>query len=82
MLLALILKMSRMKKRTIITAAAVAVATAGLATYFVRKKIMSRQRENLEPASEPMGRHEINVSAKAKSVSNGKRGRPKSARSH
>ena len=80
MLLALILKMSRMKKRTIITAAV--VAAAGVATYFVRKKIISLQRENLEPASEPMGRHENNVSAKTKSVSNGKRGRPKSTRSH
>lgn len=78
MLLALILKMSDMKKRTIITAAA--VAAAGIATYFVRKKITSRQRENLEPVSEPMGRHETNAFAKAKSMSNGKRGRPKSAR--
>ena len=78
MLLALIPKMSRMKKRTIIAAAA--VAAAGVATYFVRKKIISRQKENLEPASEPMGRHETNAFAKAKS--NGKRGRPKSTRSH
>jgi hypothetical protein len=80
MLLALILKMSFMKKRTIITAAA--VAAASVATYFVRRKIISRQRENLEPASEPMGRHETNVFAKAKPASSGKRGRPKSARSH
>ena len=80
MLLALILKMSRMKKRMIITAAA--VAAAGVATYFVRKKIISRQRENLEPSSEPMGRHETNVFAKAKPASNGKRGRPKSTRNH
>ena len=80
MLLALILKMLRMKKRMIIAAAA--VAAAGVATYFVRKKIISRQRENLEPSSEPMGRHETNVLAKAKSASNGKRGRPKSTRNH
>jgi hypothetical protein len=63
-----------MKKRTIIAAAA--VVAAGIAAYFIRKKVTSRQRGYSEPASGPHDRHATKAFAKAKSVATGEPGTP------
>jgi hypothetical protein len=57
-----------MKKRTLVTAAA--VAAASIATYFIRKKIVSKRRKDSEPSSEPNSRHMTDAFSKAKSIPN------------
>lgn len=54
-----------MKKKNIIAIAAVAVA--GVASYFIRRKMNDRKRERTEPASGPNNRHLTDVFSKAKS---------------
>ncbi|HKO78857.1 MAG TPA: hypothetical protein VJU78_00610 [Chitinophagaceae bacterium] len=56
-----------MKKKNIIAAAA--VATAGLATYLIRKKLRSRKENSANHFSPDVGRHVTDVFAKAKSAS-------------
>ena len=56
-----------MKKKNIIAAAA--VATAGLATYLIRKKLRSRKEHSINHSSPDGGRHLTGVFAKAKSAS-------------
>jgi hypothetical protein len=53
-----------MKKTNIIATAA--VATAGIAAYFLRKKFRRHTEENGEPQASPHGRHMTNVFARAK----------------
>ena len=60
------LKNPKMKKANMITAAA--VAAAGIATYFVRRKMRSRKDTNHYEVSHDQGRHLTNVFAKAKTV--------------
>ena len=55
-----------MKKTNIMVAAA--VATAGLATYLIRKKLRSRKENNNNHSSPDDSRHLTNVFAKAKSA--------------
>jgi hypothetical protein len=55
-----------MKKANMITAAA--VAAAGIATYFVRRKLRGRKDTNHHDFSHDQGRHLTNVFAKAKTV--------------
>jgi hypothetical protein len=62
-----------MKKRTLIVAA---IAAAGIAAYFIRRKNASRQRSNTEPSSAQGSRHTTDVFAKAKSAATGQQGTP------
>jgi len=55
-----------MNKKNIITIAAIAVA--GVATYFVRKKIAERADDNKEPAAGNGNRHLTNAFSKAKAL--------------
>ena len=55
-----------MKKKTFIVSGIAALA--GVATYFIRKKIISKRKENPEPSSAP-NRHTTDVFAKAKTAS-------------
>lgn len=56
-----------MKKTNIIATAA--VATAGLATYFIRKKLRFSKENNANHSSPGDNRHLTNVFAKAKIAS-------------
>jgi vancomycin permeability regulator SanA len=56
-----------MKKKTLFVACATVLA--GVATYFIRKKIISQRKEVSEPSSVP-SRHVTDVFAKAKANSN------------
>jgi hypothetical protein len=58
-----------MKKKNLITIAA--VAAAGIAAYFVRKKLVSRGAQDNEPTSGPSGRHLTDAFSKAKSLTDG-----------
>ncbi len=55
-----------MKKKTLIAASV--AAFAAVATYFIRKKVNSKRKENSEPSSTP-SRHVTDVFAKAKAAS-------------
>lgn len=55
-----------MKKKTLFVACAAALA--GVATYFIRKKIVLQKKENSEPSS-VASRHTTDVFAKAKAAS-------------
>ena len=60
------LKNPKMKKANMIAAAA--VAAAGIATYFVRRKLRSRKDSSRYEVPHDQGRHLTNVFAKAKTV--------------
>jgi hypothetical protein len=55
-----------MKKTNIIAAAA--IATAGLASYLIGKKLRSRKNDNADNFTHEGNRHLTNVFAKAKSA--------------
>ena len=69
-----------MKKKSIITVAAVAVA--GIAAYFVRRKIAGRNRADSEPAGGHTHRHATNAFSKAKSVASGEWGKAAGEHDH
>ena len=55
-----------MKKKTLIATGVAALV--GVATYFIRKKIVARRKDSSEPSSMP-NRHMTDVFAKAKTIS-------------
>jgi len=57
-----------MKQKNVV--ALIAVAAAGVATYFIRKKIADRNRGKHEPAAGPGSRHLTDVFSKAKASAN------------
>jgi len=61
------LQKHRYEKTNILAAAA--VATAGLATYLIRKKLRSRKENNADHSSPDDSRHLTDVFARAKSAS-------------
>ncbi|HEY0432607.1 MAG TPA: hypothetical protein VGC95_01970 [Chitinophagaceae bacterium] len=56
-----------MKKNAIVAAAA--LAAIGVATYFVRKKVIASKRQQPDPAGSHPHRHSTGVFARAKAVS-------------
>ena len=61
-----------MKNKTIITVAA--ALAAGVATYFIRKKMSDNRRGETRPASGRGSRHRTRAFAKAKSAATGQAG--------
>jgi hypothetical protein len=67
MLIALVFQNTFMKQKGIIAAAA--IATAGIATYLVRRKLRSRHTQDQHHSVADNNRHLTGVFAKAKSAS-------------
>ena len=73
--LALFIQIRIMKNKNIVTVVAAAVA-AGVATYFIRRKIIDNRQGKSEPSSGRGSRHITNAFSKAKSAATGQPNTP------